>query len=52
LINWLSSIKLKPKRVFLTHGEPAAADAFRKHLERHLGWNPEIPEYRDVARLL
>jgi metallo-beta-lactamase family protein len=52
LINWLKSIKTKPKRVFLTHGEPLAADAFRKHLERHLGWHPEIPEYRDVARLI
>lgn len=51
LIEWLGSIKIKPKRMFLTHGEPAAADAFRKHIERHLGWNPEIPEYRDVARI-
>ena len=51
LITWLSSIKIKPKRVFLTHGEPAAADAFRKHLERHLDWDPEIPEYRDVVRI-
>lgn len=52
LITWLQSLKVKPKRVFLTHGEPSAADAFRKHLERHLGWHPEIPEYRDVARLI
>ena len=51
LIEWLSSIKIKPKRVFLTHGEQTAADAFRKHIERHLGWHPEIPEYRDVARI-
>jgi metallo-beta-lactamase family protein len=52
LIGWLKNMKIKPKRVFLTHGEPPAADAFRKHLERHLGWRPEIPEYRDVARLV
>jgi metallo-beta-lactamase family protein len=52
LITWLQSLKVKPKRVFLTHGEPAAADAFRKQLERHFGWRPEIPEYRDVARLI
>jgi metallo-beta-lactamase family protein len=51
LIEWLGGIEVKPKRVFLTHGEPPAADAFRKHIERHLGWNPEIPEYRDVVRL-
>jgi metallo-beta-lactamase family protein len=52
LITWLRSLKVKPKRVFLTHGEPSAADAFRKHLERHLDWRPEIPEYRDVVRLI
>ena len=52
LVKWLQSLKVKPKRVFLTHGEPTAADAFRKHLERHLGWQAEIPEYRDVARLI
>jgi metallo-beta-lactamase family protein len=51
LIAWLQGIKLAPKRVFLTHGEPAAADGFRKHLERHLGWRPEIPEYKDTVRL-
>ena len=51
LIEWLGSVKIKPKLVFLTHGEPAAADAFRKHIERHLGWTPEIPEYKDVARI-
>ena len=51
LIQWLSSIKIKPKRMFLTHGELPAADAFRKHIERHLGWDPEIPEYRDVVKI-
>jgi metallo-beta-lactamase family protein len=51
LVEWLGSVKIKPKRVFLTHGEPPAADAFRKHLERHLGWQAEIPEYKEVARL-
>jgi metallo-beta-lactamase family protein len=51
LIDWLGSLTTPPKRVFLTHGEPPAADAFRKHIERHLGWDPEIPEYREVSRL-
>jgi metallo-beta-lactamase family protein len=51
LIEWLGSIKIKPKRVFLTHGEPTAADEFRKHIERHLAWTPEIPEHRDVVRI-
>jgi metallo-beta-lactamase family protein len=51
LIEWLGSVKVKPKRVFLTHGEPAAADAFRKHIERRLGWQAEIPEHKQTVRL-
>ena len=51
LIEWLGSITVKPKRVFLTHGEPSASDAFRKHIERHLGWQAEIPEHKQVVRL-
>ena len=51
LIEWLGSVQGKPKRVFLTHGEPAAADAFRKHIERHLAWQAEIPEHKQTVRL-
>ncbi|HEX5133222.1 MAG TPA: MBL fold metallo-hydrolase [Candidatus Krumholzibacteria bacterium] len=51
LINWLRSVKSKPKRVFITHGETTAADAFRKHLDREFGWDAEIPEYREVDLL-
>ena len=51
MIEWLRGVKIKPKRVFITHGEPAAADAFRKHLDRHLGWQAEIPEYKQIARV-
>lgn len=51
LIEWLRGVKVKPKRVFITHGEPSAADAFRRHLDRHLGWQAEVPEYREVVRV-
>jgi metallo-beta-lactamase family protein len=51
LIDWLKGIKIAPKRVFVTHGELAAADAFRKHLDETFGWDAEIPEYREVVRL-
>ena len=51
LITWLSSIKTKPKRVFITHGEPISANAFRTKLDKHFGWNAEVPEYKEIARL-
>lgn len=51
LVEWLSGVKPAPKRVFLTHGEPKAADALRKHFDRAFGWNAEIPEYKQTVRL-
>jgi len=41
---WLSASKLSPRRVFVTHGEPAAADAFRRRLKESFGWNARVPE--------
>lgn len=51
LLTWLSSIKNKPKRVFVTHGEPISAESFRKKLDRRFGWRAEVPEYKEVTRL-
>jgi metallo-beta-lactamase family protein len=36
LVAWLKSTLSLPERVFVTHGEPAAADALRQHLRREL----------------
>ena len=51
MLQWLSHFKRPPKHVFITHGEPAAADAMRKHVEERFGWSCSVPEYRDVADL-
>jgi metallo-beta-lactamase family protein len=51
LLEWLKSIKTPPKRVFITHGEVSAADAFRTHLDKTFGWDAEVPEYKQVVRL-
>ena len=37
LVAWLKSGPGVPRRVFVTHGEPAAADALRQHIRRELG---------------
>ena len=36
LVAWLKSAPSVPKRIFVTHGEPAAADALRQHIRRTL----------------
>jgi metallo-beta-lactamase family protein len=44
LSDWLRASAISPKRVFVTHGEPAAADAFRRRLRDDFSWNVVIPE--------
>ena len=43
LIAWLKPLRRPPSRVFVTHGEPAAAAAFGEHLQRAFGWRAELP---------
>lgn len=51
ILAWLRSARRVPKRVFVTHGEPDAADALRLRIQHELGWNAHVPEYREVAAL-
>jgi metallo-beta-lactamase family protein len=44
LLEWLQSSRISPSRVFVTHGEPAAADAFRRRLAENFGWEVSVPE--------
>ena len=52
LLDWLSRIKRAPKHVFITHGEPAAADSMRLKIVERFGWSCSVPEYRDTADLV
>jgi metallo-beta-lactamase family protein len=51
LLAWMGAIPVPPKRVFITHGEPAAADALRQRIERQLGWEVTVPDFRDTVDL-
>jgi len=44
LIEWLEPAGLTPRKVFVTHGEPAAADAFRRRLRDAFGWDVVVPD--------
>ncbi len=44
LIEWLKPANLSPRRVFVTHGEPAAAEAFRLRLRDAFGWDTVVPK--------
>ncbi len=51
IIAWLKGFKTPPRTTFITHGEPAGADALRQHIEKELGWAVRVPAYRDEVEL-
>lgn len=51
IVSWLRGFKAPPKQTFVTHGEPAAADAMRQHIERELHWNVHMPFYLETVTL-
>lgn len=50
-LTWLSSMSTPPDRVFVTHGEPAAADALRRRIVEELHWPCEVPTYLESVEL-
>jgi metallo-beta-lactamase family protein len=51
LCTWLSASNLSPRRVFVTHGEPAASDALRRRLRDRFGWDCVVPDDREFCTL-
>lgn len=51
LLAWLAAAKLAPREVFVTHGEPAASDAFRRRLRERFGWSVRVPETGETVTL-
>lgn len=51
LLAWIGALPAAPKRVFVTHGEPVAADSLRQAIEEQHRWPCSVPEYRDTIEL-
>lgn len=49
ILAWAERMPGRPSRVFVTHGEPVAADALRLRLEERFGWTCTVPAHRDEA---
>src|SRR5215813_7807288 len=45
VVRWLQDIPTPPRRVFVIHGEPEAAEAMASHIRERFGWNIEVPQY-------
>lgn len=50
-LDWLRQFQAPPRQVFVTHGEPAAADALRRRIEEDLGLSVQVPEHLERAVL-
>ncbi len=51
LLTWLSSLKKAPRHVFITHGEPEAAQSFSAFVHQKTGWETSVPSYEDSVTL-
>ena len=51
VVQWLRSVGGAPRKVFINHGEPAAADALRQRIERELGWDAYVPSYLETVEV-
>jgi metallo-beta-lactamase family protein len=47
LLAWLDALPAAPRHVYVTHGEPEAADSLRQAITEKHGWPCSVPEYRE-----
>lgn len=51
ILHWLSQSQMHPEKVFVTHGEPSAADELRRRITEKLGWDCVVPEQNEKVTL-
>jgi metallo-beta-lactamase family protein len=47
IIRWLEGMPAGPRKTFVTHGEPEAAEAMAAHIRERFGWEVNVPGYGD-----
>lgn len=52
ILDWLRGFETPPKKTFIVHGEPVAADAMRLHIEEQLHWQVIVPDYLETVSLI
>lgn len=51
LVTWLNRARLKPRQVFVVHGEASSSRAMASLLKEKMGWTCEVPEPLSVYQL-
>ena len=51
LLRWLAGLPAAPKQVYLTHGEPAAAQSLQASIRDKFGWPAVVARYMDTIEI-
>jgi metallo-beta-lactamase family protein len=51
LLRWLTALPSPPKQTYLTHGEPAAAQALQGSIQEKFKWKAAVARYLDTVPL-
>ena len=49
LVRWMTGLQAQPKQVYLTHGEPEAAQALQQEITEKFRWKAAVARYLDSA---
>jgi metallo-beta-lactamase family protein len=51
LLRWCAGLTKAPKKAWLTHGEPSAAQALQAAIKEKLSWDVSVARYLDAVEL-
>jgi len=51
LLRWLTGLQAPPKQVYLTHGEPEAAQSLQQAITANFGWSAAVARYLDTVEI-
>jgi metallo-beta-lactamase family protein len=52
ILDWLSHFNHHPRKVYITHGEPEAANSLKEKIEERFKWRCVVPEYLQCEQLV
>jgi metallo-beta-lactamase family protein len=51
LLRWLTGLQVPPKQMYLTHGEPAAAQSLQQAITEKFRWKAAVARYLDTVEI-
>jgi metallo-beta-lactamase family protein len=51
LLRWLTGLQIPPKQVYLTHGEPVAAQSLQQAIVQNFKWKASVARYLDTIEV-